>query len=446
MDFLKKYYQRHVTQLSKIFNGKKTVIDCILSKVFMFNAYTQLVYSNREYYTHIPLQYRSDPLMVDAAINSKSGIDNTFYLFYRSHLKKYRPTLSKNVVQKLGQYGDCFCGVPVDMYTQEMCLKALTNYRAVEYLRLIINNKPEYLTTQYQIQILNSCSHVFEIWRILHNQGFIKDESVHIVAFEKGVMDALQHISNVSQTVDMWAKYCKSSGRLNGVPPQFLTKQLYIDWIISKKNNWRGGWDDIPQQTLTKQFALDCVTQDWETIKSMKAKFKLKKLCTEALRQCPFAIEFIPKRYKTKSVCENCFERNIRTFKWIPDEHKTEEMCIQVIRGNVYNLWTVPKHCLSKNIILEAIKSNSENFNQIPKDVLTLDICLYQYAKWCTKESTLQPSQKADIIKSFKDIQNESLRHELFLELLKKDANNIIKHIRVDMEDLHWKYVSSLTY
>lgn len=434
--FIKGLYSKYVKELSLIFNDK-IIIDCILSKVCMFNAYIQLIHSDRNYYHTIPQRYRSDPLMIEATINSNSPIDSKFYRFYISYLRRYNPTLSKNIITQLIQYGDMLSVMPIDMYTPEICLNSLKDSSAATNVALIIKHKPEYLTTEYLLAIISVCSRyqVTQCWQLLLN--YIQDDSIHIAAFEKGNMAALPHIT--TQTEQMWMKYCISNGKIVGIPQRFLTKQFYINILIAKTGDYYGGWMYIPAHLLTKQFAMDCVTQDWKTIKTMKGKFKLKKLCVEALRQSPLAIDYIPKRYKSKSVCQDCFERNHATFGSIPDEHKSEEMCMVAVKQDPRMLTCVPKRCLSEDIVFVGIQKSSTALNNVLESLRSLNMYLFHYNKWISGSAN-----KSILLRDFVKIKNVDLRNKLFIKLMGKEPVEIGKHLTVDMEDVYWGYLSSL--
>lgn len=145
--------------------------------------------------------------------------------------------------------------------------------------------------------------------------------------------------------------------------------------------------------TTYKQ-ALRSVRHCWMNLKFVSEKMQTDEICSYALRQSVFSLQFI--KNPTYELCLNCVKQNWRTLAYIKREFQTHELCILALeRSNyAYQFIKNPTHEFNLSVIenrpgilryiqqpeyelcLKAIKRYGWMIGCIKPNMQSLELCI----------------------------------------------------------------------
>ena len=81
-------------------------------------------------------------------------------------------------------------------------------------------------------------------------------------------------------------------------------------------------------------------------------------MCSEAVHNHPYTLEYVPDKLKTQEMCESAVEKSPRCLKYVPDHFKTEKMCVKAFKKETEALEHVPDHFKTGGRCKRAIEAD----------------------------------------------------------------------------------------
>ena len=179
-----------------------------------------------------------------------------------------------------------------------------------------------------------------------------------------------------------------------------LKKQLRLNGLFLK---------NIPYETQTEEMCSIAIKQNPYSIEFADPKKISKELCQRAVELQPDIIKFIPNRFINQDMIWNIITENIALLKYAPNKVFTNKFILRLISNNIETVDFVPKEKIYTFIrdvatvvdIKRILDFDAWYLRFLPLNTDTIEICLYYL-----KNSIYNSKYLSDELKSTEQILN----------------------------------------
>jgi hypothetical protein len=119
----------------------------------------------------------------------------------------------------------------------------------------------------------------------------------------------------------------------------------------------------LKPEDVTMEMCLIAIEHGVWDIQCIPKKFQLPEVHRAAIKQDPYAIQFI--KSQTPNLCHLALTNDPETFECIRDECKTVDLCLQAVKADGVHLNGVPAHLQTFEVCLAAARHTADAIDLI---------------------------------------------------------------------------------